>query len=37
MNNNGRKKEETEMFILGAVVILLGVYLVYALVHPDRF
>lgn len=37
MNNNGRNKEETEMFILVAVVILLGVYLVYALVHPDRF
>ncbi|MBS6175258.1 MAG: K(+)-transporting ATPase subunit F [Clostridiales bacterium] len=25
------------MIILGAVVIFLGVYLIYALVHPDRF
>ncbi|MFR1436288.1 MAG: K(+)-transporting ATPase subunit F [Acutalibacteraceae bacterium] len=25
------------MLILGAVVLLMGVYLVYALVHPEKF
>ncbi len=25
------------MIILGAIVLLVGVYLVYALVHPEKF
>ncbi|MFQ9951717.1 K(+)-transporting ATPase subunit F [Anaeromassilibacillus sp. SJQ-1] len=25
------------MIILGAIVLLMGVYLVYALVHPEKF
>ncbi|MBS6365906.1 MAG: potassium-transporting ATPase subunit F [Clostridiales bacterium] len=25
------------LWLLGAVVLLVGVYLIYALVHPDKF
>lgn len=30
-------REEKDMIVLGIIVLLLGGYLVYALVHPDRF
>lgn len=30
-------KEEKNMVVLGVVVLLLGGYLVYALVHPEKF
>ncbi len=30
-------KEGVFMIILGGIVLLMGVYLVYALVHPEKF
>lgn len=33
----GRNEEESSMLILGIIVLLVGVYLVYALVHPEKF
>lgn len=30
-------KEEKNMAVLGIIVLLLGCYLVYALVHPEKF
>ena len=32
-----RRKEIITMIALGIIVLLLGAYLVYALVHPERF
>ena len=32
-----RMKEGVFMIILGGIVLLMGVYLVYALVHPEKF
>lgn len=33
----GMNKEEKNMTVLGIIVLLLGCYLVYALVHPEKF
>lgn len=33
----GMNKEEKNMAVLGIIVLLLGCYLVYALVHPEKF
>ncbi len=30
-------KEGVFMIILGGIVLLMGVYLIYALVHPEKF
>lgn len=30
-------KEELNMLLLEGIILALGVYLVYALVHPERF